>query len=59
MIDTDFASNVLSYMESDLSDDTLQRCTAPDVGKTTNMVVGQQWRSVDVSSFSVTDISNC
>lgn len=49
-IDTDFASDILSCGESDLSDDSKMRQQEAGVGKTANRVVGFQWRSVDVSS---------
>lgn len=49
IVDTDFASEVLSYSESELSANTIQRRKKADVGKTANLVRGYQWRSVDVS----------
>jgi hypothetical protein len=50
MIDTDFASDVLSYgSDADLSEDTLKRRRDADVGKGAFMVEGAQWRSPDVS----------
>ncbi|KAG1846973.1 hypothetical protein DFJ58DRAFT_730303 [Suillus subalutaceus] len=53
IIDTDFASDILSCGESDLSDDSKMRRQEAEVGKTANRVVGFQWRSVDDSSSEV------
>jgi hypothetical protein len=50
MINTDFASDVLSYSESELSADTIERRKKADVGKTANFVHGYQWHSPHVSS---------
>lgn len=49
MIDTDFASDILSYSEDDLSEDTLTRRTKSGAGNSANMVVGLEWRSSNVS----------
>ncbi|KAG2746872.1 hypothetical protein P692DRAFT_201867427 [Suillus brevipes Sb2] len=51
IVDTDFASEVLLYSESELSADTIQRRKKADVGKTANLVRGYQWRSVDYVAF--------
>lgn len=48
MIDTDFASDILSYSEDDLSEDELTRRTKSGAGNSANMVVGLEWRSSDV-----------
>jgi len=53
MIDTDFASDIFSYSEDDLSDDAQKRRTEADVGKSANMIVGHQWRSMNVSFLPV------
>ncbi|KAG1722246.1 hypothetical protein EDB19DRAFT_1916792 [Suillus lakei] len=50
-IDTDFASDILSCGESDLSDDSKMRQQEAGVGKNANRVVGFQWRSVDYVVF--------
>ncbi|KAG2075893.1 hypothetical protein BDR04DRAFT_1210613 [Suillus decipiens] len=48
MIDTDFASDVLSYgLDTDLSEDMLKRQRDADVGKGTFIIEGAQWRSPD------------
>jgi hypothetical protein len=50
MIDTDFASDVLSYAsDGDLTGDTLRRRKDAGVGDDANMVQGFEWRSLDVS----------
>ncbi|KAG1752357.1 uncharacterized protein EDB91DRAFT_1243136 [Suillus paluster] len=51
MIDTDFASDILSYLEDDLSENTLTRRMKSGAGNSANMVVGLEWRSVDYVSF--------
>ncbi|KAG1856440.1 hypothetical protein F4604DRAFT_1931869 [Suillus subluteus] len=51
MIDTDFASDVLSYSEDDLSEDTLTRRAKSGAGNSANMVVGLEWRSIDYVAF--------
>ncbi|KAG2141057.1 hypothetical protein DEU56DRAFT_755120 [Suillus clintonianus] len=52
MIDTDFASDVLSYAsDGDLSDDTIQRRKDAGVGDSAFMVEGSDWRSVDYVAF--------
>ncbi|KAG2066278.1 hypothetical protein BDR04DRAFT_1121307 [Suillus decipiens] len=51
MIDTDFASDVLSYSESELSADTIKRRKKVDVGKTANFVRGYQWHSPHFIAF--------
>ncbi|KAG1774331.1 hypothetical protein EV702DRAFT_1200579 [Suillus placidus] len=51
MIDTDFASDVLSYSEDDLSEDTLTRWAKSGAGNSANMVVGLEWRSIDYVAF--------
>ncbi|KAG1725644.1 hypothetical protein EDB19DRAFT_1914960 [Suillus lakei] len=57
-INTDFASDILSCGESDLSDDSKMCQQEAGVGKNANRVVGFQWRSVDESnSESVKDIA--
>jgi hypothetical protein len=48
MIDTDFASDVLSYSEDDLSEDTLNRRMKSGAGNSANMVMGLEWQSVDL-----------
>lgn len=53
MIDTDFASDIFSYSENDLSDDARKRRTEAEVGKSANMIVGHQWRSTNVSFLPV------
>ncbi|KAG2076599.1 hypothetical protein BDR04DRAFT_1003400 [Suillus decipiens] len=45
MIDTDFASDILSYDEGDLSDDKLEWRAKSGAGKGANMTVGLQWQS--------------
>ncbi|KAG1885198.1 hypothetical protein F4604DRAFT_1918862 [Suillus subluteus] len=47
MIDTDFASDVLSYSEDNLSEDTLTRRAKSGAGNSANMVVGLEWRSIN------------
>lgn len=50
MIDTDFASDILSYdSEEDLSADTLSRWERAKIAKMAFYVEGSKWRSVDVS----------
>ncbi|KAG1763831.1 hypothetical protein EDD22DRAFT_952028 [Suillus occidentalis] len=52
MIDTDFASDVLSYAsDGDLSNDTIQRQKDAGVGDSAFMVEGSEWRSVDYVAF--------
>ncbi|KAG1723041.1 hypothetical protein EDB19DRAFT_1916288 [Suillus lakei] len=52
MIDTDFASDVLSYAsDGDLSDNTIQRRKDAGVGDSAFMVEGSEWRSVDYVVF--------
>jgi hypothetical protein len=53
MIDTDFATDVLSYDEDDLSEDTLSWRAKSGAGKGANMAVGLEWRSVDVSNIDI------
>ena len=49
MIDTDYASEALSYKEEDLGIDAVTRRTKSGAGKAANKTVGLEWRSVDVS----------
>lgn len=49
MIDTDFASDILSYDEGDLSEDKLNQRAKSGAGKGANMAVGLEWRSPQVS----------
>lgn len=50
MLDTDYASNVVSLNESDISDDTMRRRRLTEAGKGANMVRGKTWRSKTVSA---------
>lgn len=50
-IDTDFASEILSYSEGELSENTVERRDKAGVGKSANMVVGYEWRGLDVSTI--------
>ncbi|KAG2059486.1 hypothetical protein BDR06DRAFT_967984 [Suillus hirtellus] len=51
MIDTDFASDILSYSEDNLSEDTLTRQMKSGAGNSANMVVGLEWQSSDYVAF--------
>ncbi|KAG1886421.1 uncharacterized protein F5891DRAFT_1200778 [Suillus fuscotomentosus] len=52
MIDTDFASDILSYdSEGDLSADTLSRWERAKLAKLAFYVEGSKWRSVDYVAF--------
>ncbi|KAG1822043.1 uncharacterized protein BJ212DRAFT_1297292 [Suillus subaureus] len=50
MIDTNFALDIFSYSEDNLSDDVWKRCTEAEVGKLANMIVGHQCMKDSVTS---------
>jgi hypothetical protein len=50
MLDTDFASDVLTCKSGQVSADTINRRKDAEAGKGAWMVEGAQWRSLDVSS---------
>lgn len=58
MIDTDFASDILSYdSEEDLSADTLSRWERAKIAKMAFYVEHLKWQSVDVSQCHSTSAS--
>jgi hypothetical protein len=51
LLDTDYASSILSYSESKLSDDAKQRRRGAEVGQAAKMVRGKMWRTKRVRSY--------
>ncbi|KAL4078136.1 hypothetical protein V8B97DRAFT_1914788 [Scleroderma yunnanense] len=51
LIDTDWCSEILSYSEEELSDNSKLCRTRAGVGITANMAVGYKWRSLDYVAF--------
>ena len=49
MLDTDYASSVISVAESDISEDSKKRRQLAEAGKGANMVRGKTWRTKRVS----------
>ena len=51
MLDTDFVSNPQTCVDNeDFSNDMKERCIRAGVGKKAHKVIGQTWRSPDVSN---------
>jgi hypothetical protein len=51
LLDTDYASSILSYDEEGLSDDSKQRRWDAEVGQGAKMVRGKTWRTKRVSTY--------
>ncbi|KAL4073654.1 hypothetical protein J3A83DRAFT_4370952 [Scleroderma citrinum] len=51
LIDTDWCSEILSYSEEELSNNSKLHRTRAGVGITANMAVGYKWRSLDYVAF--------
>jgi hypothetical protein len=49
MLDTDYASSVISVAEADISEDSKKRRQNAEAGKGANMVRGKAWRTKRVS----------
>ncbi|KAG2059488.1 hypothetical protein BDR06DRAFT_967986 [Suillus hirtellus] len=45
------SEDIFSYSEDDLSDDAWKRRTEADAGKSANMIVGHQWRSMNYVAY--------
>jgi hypothetical protein len=52
MLDTDYASSILSVDEEDLSEDSKDRRRRVEAGKGANMSRGKAWRSKRVRTFN-------
>lgn len=53
MLDTDYASSIISMDDDDISDDSKQRRRNAEAGKGANMVRGKTWRSKRVSAHLI------
>jgi hypothetical protein len=53
MLDTDYASSIISVDEENLSEDSRERRKKVEAGKGANMVRGKRWRSKRVSPYQM------